>query len=165
MVNGAFMQCLYPRHFTEIVHFIDPFTHTHSLYSPIHTHIHYIHPLIHTNIHTPMVEETMQGNQSAHQEQLGGQSLAQGLFVTNSGGARDQTVNPSGTLCVLRRFIYAAGCYCPEPLPPPYLGLPTLLVQAICNNCIQLHSQRHLSVGLRSISDTDNGLIYPMHAV
>ena len=40
-------------------------------------------------------------HQPAHQEQLGVQSLAQGLFDTNSGGARDPTGNPSGTLRVL----------------------------------------------------------------
>ena len=40
-------------------------------------------------------------HQPAHREQLGVQSLAQGLFDSNSGGARDQTGNPSGTLHVL----------------------------------------------------------------
>ena len=67
----------YPRYFTEIVHYI-------------HTHIHYI-----TN-HAR--------HQPAHREQLGVQSLAQGLYTnnnTNSGGVRDPTGNPSGTPCVL----------------------------------------------------------------
>ena len=35
-------------------------------------------------------------HQPAHWEQLGVQSLAQGLFDTNSGGARDRNGNPSG---------------------------------------------------------------------
>ena len=38
-------------------------------------------------------------HQPAHREQPG--VLAQGLFNTNSEGVRDQTGNPSGTLCVL----------------------------------------------------------------
>ena len=39
-------------------------------------------------------------HQPAHREQLGVQSLSQGLFDINSGGARDRTGNLSGTLCV-----------------------------------------------------------------
>ena len=39
--------------------------------------------------------------QFAAKEQLGVQSLAQGLFDTNSEGAWDRTGNPLRTLCVL----------------------------------------------------------------
>ena len=39
-------------------------------------------------------------HQPAHREQLGVQSLAQGLFDSNSGGARDRTGNLLGTLRV-----------------------------------------------------------------
>ena len=57
----------------------------------------------HTHIHTLMGDGG--GNharhQPAHREQLGVQSLAQGLFDTNSGGARDRTGNLPGTLLVL----------------------------------------------------------------
>ena len=42
-------------------------------------------------------------HQLAHREQLGVQSLAQGLFETNSGGARDWTENFLGTLRVPMR--------------------------------------------------------------
>ena len=74
-----------------------------------------LHCALHSHIHTLMVEETIR-YQPAHREQLGVQSLAQGLFENNSGGARDQTGNPSGTLHVLmtaslplsHAFIYIA---------------------------------------------------------
>ena len=57
-------------------------------------YVHYIHPFTHTFIHRwrrkPCKAPT------AHREQCGVQSLAQGHFDINSGGARIRTGNPSG---------------------------------------------------------------------
>ena len=76
MVNGAFIQG--------------------ALHSPIHTH---------THSYTDGGGNHAR-HQTAHREQLGVQSLAQGLFDRNSGRARDRTGSPSVTLRVLRRFHY-----------------------------------------------------------
>ena len=69
-----------------------------------------LHCALHSHIHTLMVEETIR-YQPAHLEQLGVQSLAQGLFENNSGGARDQT----GNLPVPKRPSLP-----PKPLSPQY---------------------------------------------
>ena len=58
----------------------------------------YIDCAVHSPIHTLMVEETMQGS-----EQLGVQSLAQGLFHTNPPWELGTFQEPS---LIQRRFLY-----------------------------------------------------------
>ena len=61
--------------------------------------MHYIHPFTHTFIHRGRRKPCKAPTYSPGA--LGVQSLAQGLFDTTSGGTRDRTGNPSGTLHVL----------------------------------------------------------------